>query len=104
MARAAALGTARRRGRVHEELADKLSLLRKDLNPVRAPLTDIDETVHRDMDAMQRGGKLLLIGRRAHFPVVRGRGVIADLAERLAVAAPAALECRVVHVVHEDTF
>ena len=38
---AAALGTARRRGRMHEELADELPLFREDLNPVRAALADM---------------------------------------------------------------
>ena len=50
---------------------------------------------------MQRGRELLLIRRRPRFPVVGRRGIVVDLAQGNAVAAPAALEHAVV-AVHED--
>src|SRR5450759_5141750 len=100
---AATFGTASRRRGVHEETGNKLTLLGKDLNSVVSTLADIDEPVIRNVDAVERGRKLLLIGRRARFPVIGRRRVIVDLAQGYAVASPATLECAAVHVIHQDT-
>src|SRR4029077_12191901 len=88
-ARAPTFWTASRRRGVHEETGNKLSLLGKNLNSVAATLADIDEAVCCNVDAVERGRKLLLIRRRSRFPVIRRRGVIVDLAQGYAVAAPA---------------
>src|SRR5579864_4802974 len=89
---------------MHEEAADKFSLLGEYLHSVAAALADIDEPVIGDVDAVQRGCELLLIRRRPRFPVVRWRGVIVDLAQGDAVAAPAAFERATAHVIHEHAF
>src|ERR1700681_647754 len=96
------LGTARRRRGMHEETGYELALLGEHLDAVAATLADIDEPVHCDVDAVERGRELLLIRRRTRFPVIRRSRVIVDLAQGYAVAAPAALECAAVHVVHQD--
>src|ERR1700680_2266904 len=96
------LGTARRRRGMHEETGYELALLGEHLDSVAATLADIDEPVHCDVDAVERGRELLLIRRRTRFPVIRRRGVIVDLAQGYAVAAPATLECAAFHVVDQD--
>src|ERR1700732_2122481 len=78
--------------RVHEETGYELSLLRKYLNSVAATLADVNQIVHRDMHAVERRSKLLLIRRRTRFPVIGRRRVIVDLAQRDAVSSPATLE------------
>src|SRR4029077_3208812 len=82
---AATLGTTRRCRGVHEKTGNKFSLLRKYLNSVTATLANIDEPVIRNVNAVQRGSKLLLIGRRTRFPVIGRGGIIVDLAQRYAV-------------------
>src|ERR1700686_3719346 len=99
---AAAFGAASRRRGVHEEAGNKFALLGKYLHSVVSSLADINESVIRNVDAVKRGRKLLLIGRRSRFPVIRRRRVVVDLAQGYAVAAPAALERAAVHVIHED--
>src|SRR5271169_6083112 len=100
---AATFGTASRRRGVHEEAGNKFALLGKYLNSVVSALADIDESVIRNVDAVERGRKLLLIGRRSRFPVIGRSRIVVDLAQGYAVAAPAALERAAVHVIHEDT-
>src|SRR5713226_1041955 len=99
---AATFWTASRRRGVHEETGYELALLGKYLNSVAATLADVDESVHCDVDAMERGRELLLIRRRTRFPVIGRRGIVVNLAQRYAVATPAALECAALHVVHQD--
>src|SRR5258706_13587472 len=53
------------------------------------------------MGAVKCGRELLLIGGRARG-VIRRRGIVVDLAQRDAVAAPAALISAGIHVVHHD--
>src|SRR5713101_4590257 len=53
------------------------------------------------MGAVERGRELLLVGGRAGG-VIRRRWVVVDLAQRDAVAAPAALISAGIHVVHQD--
>src|SRR5712691_9600811 len=53
------------------------------------------------MGAVKCGRELLLIGRRARGVIRRCR-VVVDLAQRDAVAAPAALISAGIHVVHQD--
>src|SRR5262245_26187625 len=55
------------------------------------------------MHAMQGWRELLLI-RRIPSGVVGRRGLVVDFAQRDAVAAPAALERTVVHVIDQDAF
>src|SRR5580692_5083202 len=98
---AAFLPASRGRG-VHEETGDELSLLCKHLNSVAATLADVNQVVHRDMHAVERGSKLLLIRRRTRFPVIGRRRIIVDLAQRYAVSSPATLEGPGVHVVYDD--
>src|ERR1700722_1074148 len=95
---AATFRAARGSRRVHEETGNKLSFLCKHLNSVAAPLTNIDEAVIRDVDAVERGGKLLLIRGRTRFPVIGRRGIIVDLAQGYSVTAPAALVHASIHV------
>src|SRR5712691_5746015 len=99
---AATFWTASRRRGMHEETANELALLGKYLNSVSATLADVDESVLRDVDAVERGRELLLIRRRTRFPVIGRRGVVINLAQRYAVATPAALECAAFHVVHQN--
>src|SRR5713101_8246697 len=53
------------------------------------------------MGAVERGRELLLVGGRAGG-VIRRRWVVVDLAQRDAVAAPAALISAGIHVVYQD--
>src|SRR5713101_5879773 len=99
---AATFWTAGRRRGVHEETGNELALLGKYLNSVSATLADVDESVLRDVDAVERGRELLLIRRRTRFPVIGRRGIVVNLAQGYAMAAPAALECAAFHVVHQD--
>src|SRR6266853_2549219 len=99
---AATLWTAGRRRRVYEKTSNKLTLFVKYLNSIAATFADVDKPVHGDVDAMKRGRELLLIRRRTRFPVVGRRGVVVNLAQGYAVAAPATLECAAFHVVHQD--
>src|SRR6266851_8900259 len=78
---AATLWTASRRRGVHEETGNEFAFLGKYLNSVVATFADIDEPVIRDVDAVKRGRKLLLVGRRARFPVVRRGRVIVDFTQ-----------------------
>src|ERR1700680_2776321 len=94
---------AARRGRgVYEKTGYELSLLRKNLNSVAATLTDVDQAVHRDMHAVERGRKLLLIRRWTRFPVIGRCRIIVDLTQWDPVPPPATLESSRVHVVYED--
>src|SRR6266851_4477644 len=99
---AATLWTASRCRGVHEETGNEFAFLGKYLNSVAATFADIDEPVIRDVDAVECGCKLLLVGRRTRFPVIRRRRIIVDFAQGNAVAAPATLKCATVHVVHQD--
>src|ERR1700722_5402665 len=99
---AATFRTARGSRRVHEETGNKLSLLGKDLNPVAAPLANIDQPVIRNVDAVKRWSKLLLIWRRTRFPVISRRGIVVDLTQGYSVAAPPALECAIIHVAYQN--
>src|SRR6266849_4412474 len=99
---AATFWTASRRRGVHEETGYELPLLGKYLNSVSATLANVDESVQRDVDAVERGSELLLIRRRTRFPVIGRRGIVVDLAQGYAVATPAALECAAFHVVNKD--
>src|SRR6266481_2491979 len=87
---------------MHEETGNKFSLLGKYLNSVAATLADIDESVIRDVNAVERGGKLFLVGRRPRFPVIGRRRIVVDLAQGDAVAAPSALEGAAIHVIHKN--
>ena len=48
-----------------EKTAYELALLGEHLHSVGAAFTHVHQPVDRDMDAVQRGRELLLIGRRA---------------------------------------
>src|SRR6266566_10125571 len=85
---------------VDPELLYKLTLLGEDLNPIAAPLADVDETVVRGMRTVQGRRELLLIRGRTGYVIGR-RGIIVNLAQREAVASPSALESACVHIVDQ---
>ena len=62
---AAAVRPARLRGRMHEPLPDELPLLGEHLHAIAAALAHIDETVAREMNAVQRRCELHLVRRQA---------------------------------------
>src|SRR5215469_9909355 len=59
------LGAARRRRRMHEEAGDEFTFLGENLNAIAAPLANVDKPVIGDVNAVQRGRKLFLVGRRS---------------------------------------
>src|ERR1700739_2819375 len=68
----AAVRAARLRGRVDPKLLYEFALLGEHLNAVAAALAYINKTVARGMCAVQRGGEIFLIGRRAGYSIRRG--------------------------------
>src|SRR4029077_19708326 len=96
----AAVRAARLCRGVNPELLHKFALLGEYLNPVAAAFADVDKTVARRMRTMERRCKLLLVGWRTRY-VIGWRRIVVDLAQRGAVASPAALEGPCIHVVDE---
>ncbi len=78
----------------------ELALLGEDLNAVAPAIADVDETVAREADAVDRISELL--GPRAVRVMRRGR-VIVNLIERFAVSSPAALESSSIGIPHDDS-
>ena len=84
-----------------EPLPDELSLLGEHLHTIAAAFAHVDETVTREVNAVQGRRKLRLVGRRTRNVVV-GRRVVVDLAQGNSLAAPSALERARIHVVDEN--
>jgi hypothetical protein len=75
------------------------------LNPVAAPLAHIHQSIWGDVHAVEGGYECLQVRRRRpRFPIVGWHPIIADFAQRHAVAAPAAFERSGVHVVDHHAF
>lgn len=86
---------------MNEKAHNELSLLGEDLNAIASTLTNIYLPIDREVNAMQSGRELHLIGRIMQG-VVRGCWVVVDFAERNSVTSPAALEFAVV-VIDQDS-
>src|SRR5207302_5714443 len=79
----------------------QICLLREHLNPITASLTDIHESIRRNVHAVQRGHKFFQVSRqRAGLPIIGWHRVVTDFAQRHPMTAPAALEDPRIHVVH----
>ena len=77
---------------MYEKASYEFALLGEHLNPVVAAFADVHEAVGGDVNAVQRGCELLLIGRRTCLPIIRRGGIVADVRECLALSPPASLE------------
>src|SRR5881227_2311400 len=85
---------------MHKETHYEFSLLREHLYSIAPALAHIHQSVYREVNTVQRGCELLLIGRRAKC-VVGQRRIVINLAERDAMASPAAFEFSIV-VINQD--
>src|SRR4029077_16785328 len=77
-----------------------LALLGEHLDAVAGAIADIDESVFGNADGMHRG--LEVLGARLSLPAYIRLTVIADLAQRLAIGAPAAFEISGIPVVNHQ--
>src|ERR1700730_1862890 len=76
----------------------KFALFREYLDSVTTSFANVDQPIHRNVDAVKCRRELLLIRRWTRPPVIWRRGIVADRGERLPLTSPATLEAPVVAV------
>src|SRR6266436_3044994 len=76
----------------------ELAFLRENLNPITAAVTDVNKSIHGDIDADHRSPELFVGSVR----IMCGSPSVGDLTQRHSVCTPSTFESSCVGVVHND--
>src|SRR6266478_7985015 len=81
-----------------EKFLHELAFLRENLNSITTAVSDVNQSIHGDVDTHHRASELFVGSRR----IVGGSPAVRDLTQRHSIRAPSTFESSAIGVVYND--